>query len=147
MRNWTGIVCLTAAGLAASGGAPVEAVNKGRGGVALKGHDPVAYFTESKPVKGSASLAQEWNGAVWHFSRAENQRLFAANPAQYAPQYGGYCSWAVSKGYTADIDPAAWKIVDGKLYLNYSKSVQQMWEKDLRARIEAADKNWPLLHK
>jgi YHS domain-containing protein len=133
--------------MAASGGAPVEAVNKGRGGVALKGHDSVAYFTESKPVKGSASLAQEWNGAVWHFSTEENQRLFAANPAQYAPQYGGYCSWAVSKGYTADIDPAAWKIVDGKLYLNYSKSVQQMWEKDLRARIEAADKNWPMLHK
>jgi len=73
--------------------------------------------------------------------------LFAADPAKYAPQFGGYCAWAVSRNYTADIDPAAWKIVGGKLYLNYSKGVQQKWETDVTGNLSKAEANWPKLHK
>ena len=113
------------------------------GGVAIKGTDPVAYFTESSVVQGTSEYAYEWSGAVWHFSSAEHRDLFAANPEQYAPQYGGYCAWAVSQGYTAPIDPEAWKIVDGKLYLNYDKRIQARWEKDIPGNIAKANENWP----
>jgi YHS domain-containing protein len=126
---------------------PVDPVNKDRRGIALKGYDPVAYFAAGKPAKGAPQFSFDWMGATWWFVRGENRRLFQANPLQYAPQYGGYCSWAVSQGYTADIDPEAWKVVDGKLYLNYNKSVQKKWEQDLDSRIEAANQNWPRLHK
>ena len=90
------------------------------GGVAIDGTDPVAYFTDGRPAQGSSDFEHEWMGATWRFVSAAHRDLFAADPAKYAPQYGGYCAWAVSQGYTAKIDPAAWKIVDGKLYLNYS---------------------------
>ncbi len=112
-------------------------------GIAVDGTDVVAYFNEGKPVKGSASFTFEWNGAVWQFSNAENRNMFAAAPETYAPQYGGYCSYAVSQGYTASTTPEAWKIVDGKLYLNYSRRIQRRWELDIPGRIEAANKNWP----
>ena len=136
---------LTAAALLA---APIaasakDAVYQSFFGTAIDGTDPVAYFTENKPVKGSSDFAHEWNGATFHFASAENRDLFAANPEKYAPQYGGYCAWAVSQGYTASTDPEAWKIVDGKLYLNYSKSVQQTWEQDIPGNIAAGDGNWP----
>jgi len=124
----------------------VDPVNTRRG-VALKGHDPVAYFKRQAPVKGSPQFAHQWMGATWHFENAGNRDAFAADPARFAPQYGGYCAWAVSQNYTADVDPEAWRIVDGKLYLNYSKSVQKKWEQDVRKRIEDADLNWPRLHK
>lgn len=125
----------------------VDAVNKNRGGVAVKGHDPVAYFEESRAVKGSQQYTHEWAGATWRFASAENRDQFANDPQKYAPQFGGYCAWAVGHGYTADVDPEAWKIVDGKLYLNYSKSVQKMWEQDRRRWIEAGHANWPKLHR
>ena len=112
-------------------------------GVAIKGADPVAYFTDSAAVIGSAEFSHEWQGAEWHFASAENRDLFAENPEQYAPQYLGYCAWAVSQGYTAPIDPEAWKIVDGKLYLNYDKRVQERWSKDIPGNIAKADTNWP----
>ena len=112
-------------------------------GTAIDGTDPVAYFTEGKPVEGSAEFKHEWNGATWRFSSAENRDLFAANPEAYAPQYGGYCAWAVSQGYTASTDPDAWAIVDGKLYLNYNQAVQSKWGKSIPQNIAAADKNWP----
>ena len=83
-------------------------------------------------------------GATWRFASAKNRDAFAAMPAKYAPQYGGYCAWAVSLGYTASTDPEAWKVVDGKLYLNYSKGVQRQWVDDgPRTLIKAGDKNWP----
>lgn len=126
---------------------PVDPVNKDRSGLAIKGYDTVAYFTEGKPVRGSAAFTQSWNGATWRFASAANRDQFAADPAKYAPQYGAYCAWAVHKNYTADTDPEAWKIVGGKLYLNYNKEVQSMWQKDVDSRIAAADKNWPGLHK
>ncbi len=112
-------------------------------GVAVDGSDVVAYFTEGAPVEGSPEFSHDWNGVTWHFASAANRDTFAADPAKYAPQYGGYCAWAVSEGYTASTTPEAWKIVDGKLYLNYSRRIQRRWEKDIPARIAAADANWP----
>lgn len=116
-------------------------------GVAIRGYDPVAYFTDQKPVKGSEQFTFAWMGATWRFANAAHRDRFAANPAQYAPQYGGYCSYAVSKGHTASIDPEAWRIVEGKLYLNYSKSVQKTWGQDVPGNIQKANQNWPGLHK
>lgn len=112
-------------------------------GLAIRGTDPVAYFTDGAPVAGSAEFSHTWNNATWQFASAENRDLFVANPEQYAPQYGGFCAWAVSQGYTASIDPNAWRIVDGKLYLNYSKGVQRSWERDIPSNISKADANWP----
>ena len=83
---------------------------------AVGGYDPVAYFTEGKPVAGNSGITHQWKGATWRFASEKNRDLFKAEPAKYAPQYGGYCAWAVSQGYTAKGDPNHWKIVDGKLY-------------------------------
>lgn len=129
------------------GAGPVEPINKDRNSIAIQGFDPVAYFTKGQPVKGQPALEYEWNGATWRFSSEQSREEFKKSPEQYAPQFGGYCSWAVSRGYTAKIDPDAWKIVDGKLYLNYSKGVQKQWEADIPGNIEKANKNWPGLHK
>ena len=116
-------------------------------GGAIRGYDPVAYFTESKPVEGKKAFSHKWKGATWYFASEKNRDLFRADPEKYAPRYGGYCAYAVSRGYTASIAPEAWKIVDGKLYLNYSKGVQQTWEQDIPGNIKSADKNWPGLLK
>lgn len=112
-------------------------------GLAIRGTDPVAYFTQGKPVPGVAAYEYVWNNATWRFVSAENRDKFMANPEKYAPQYGGFCAWAVSQGYTASIDPNAWRIVDGKLYLNYSQRIQKRWEKDISGNIAKADANWP----
>ena len=116
-------------------------------GVAIRGYDSVAYFTDQKPVKGSEQFTFAWMGATWRFATAAHRDQFAANPAQYSPQYGGYCSFAVSKGHTASIDPEAWRIVEGKLYLNYSKGVQKTWAENVPGNIQKANQNWPGLHK
>ena len=110
---------------------------------AVQGHDPVAYFTEGKPVKGSKQFTTEYQGAEFRFTSAENLAAFQADPAKYAPQYGGYCAWAISQGYTAKGDADHWKIVDGKLYLNYNKKIQEDWEQDQASYIVQADTNWP----
>ena len=111
--------------------------------LALDGHDAVAYFRTGKPVKGAAAHVVAWNGATWHFASAENKAAFEAKPEAFAPQYGGYCAWAVSQGYTAKGDPSHWRIVDGKLYLNYNASVQKSWEQNIPGHVSKADKNWP----
>jgi YHS domain-containing protein len=111
--------------------------------LAVGGYDTVAYFKESKPIKGKAEFSTEYKGATWRFSSAANLTAFKANPTAFAPQYGGYCAWAVSQNYTASGDPNYWKIVNGKLYLNYDRSVQETWEKDIPGFIAKADKNWP----
>lgn len=116
---------------------------QGNGNTAIQGYDPVAYFTDSKPIRGSNQFSYSWQGSSWHFSSAANRDSFIANPDAYAPQYGGYCAYAVASGYTAPIDPNAWRVVDAKLYLNYSKSVQKRWVKDIPGYIERGDKNWP----
>lgn len=112
-------------------------------GTAINGYDPVAYFIMEKPVKGDTSHSYSWNGAAWQFANAENLTTFKSNPEKYAPKYGGYCAYAVSRGYTAPTDPQAWSVVDGALYLNYSKSVRSRWNSDQAANIVVGDKNWP----
>jgi YHS domain-containing protein len=115
------------------------------GSVAIGGYDAVAYFTEGKPVEGSSDFEYEWMGATWRFASAADRDQFAADPEKYAPQYGGYCAYAVSQGTTADIDPDAWHIEDGKLYLNLNKKVQSIWMKDIPGYIGKADANWPMI--
>jgi YHS domain-containing protein len=110
---------------------------------AIRGFDPVAYFTDARPVKGSEEIVHSWKGATWRFSSAENRDRFAAAPEKYAPQYGGYCAYAVAHNATASIDPQAWSVVDGRLYLNYSVKVRATWEKDSPGYIRKADANWP----
>lgn len=110
---------------------------------AIRGHDPVAYFTTGEPTKGSDQHSFEWNGATFKFANAANRDTFAANPEKYAPQYGGYCAYAVSEGYTATTDPEAWTVYQGKLYLNYSLGVRERWSEDIPGRIAKADTNWP----
>lgn len=142
------LALLTALFLAAPDAAfAVKPVNASFWSGAIKGYDPVAYFKEGKPVKGTGAYRHQWMGAIWYFASAENRDLFQKNPAKYAPQYGGYCAYAVSQGSTADIDPGAWTIFDGKLYLNYSLDVKKTWEKDIPGYIAKADKNWPNLLK
>ena len=118
-------------------------VNAHRRGIALKGYDTVAYFTTGEPTKGPAEFTHAWNGATWWFGSAEHRDLFAAAPEKYAPQFGGYCAWAVSNGYTAPVDPPAWKIVAGRLFLNYNAGVRRKWEADEANRIRLGDANWP----
>ena len=113
--------------------------------LALDGYDPVAYFKTGKPQKGNPAHAVRWVGADWHFASAENKAAFEASPQAFAPQYGGYCAWAVSEGYTAKGDPNTWRIVDNKLYLNYNASVQKGWEKDIPVRVAKGDQNWPIV--
>jgi YHS domain-containing protein len=115
--------------------------------VAVQGYDPVAYFTAGKPIKGEKAFTAEFNGATFRFVSAANRDAFLADPEKYAPQYGGYCAWAVSQGYHAKGDARFWKIVDGKLYLNYSASVQKKWEGDIPGFIAQADKAWPEINR
>jgi len=110
---------------------------------AIRGYDPVAYFTQRAPVKGSKEFRHEWRGATWYFASAENRDRFAADPDGYAPRYGGYCAYGVALGSAPEIDPRAWSIVDGKLYLNYNLPTRALWEKDIPGYIRKADANWP----
>ncbi len=110
---------------------------------AIRGYDPVAYFTQSKPVKGTPELKYAWKGADWHFASKENLDAFKADPEKYAPQYGGYCAYGTSSGYKAPTEAGAWTIVDNKLYLNYNRKVKETWSKDTPGYIKKADANWP----
>lgn len=114
---------------------------------AVGGYDPVAYFTDAKPVKGKKTFSTEYKGADWYFSSNENKDLFIANPEKYAPQYGGYCAWAIAKNSFAKGDPKQWSIVDDKLYLNYNADIKNQWSKDKSALIAKGDTNWPTLSK
>lgn len=112
-------------------------------GAAIRGYDPVAYFTEGKPVEGSRTFTHRWRGATWRFASAQNRDAFAAAPDKYAPQYGGYCAYGVANGYTVSTVPEAWSVVDGRLYLNYSLDVRADWLKDVPGHIRRANGNWP----
>ena len=112
-------------------------------GLALKGYDPVAYFTEKKPVRGKGEFTAQHEGATYRFASAANRDAFAADPGKYAPQYGGYCAFGVASGYKAPIEPDAWTVVDGKLYLNYNQSVRRQWSSDIPGFIRKAEANWP----
>ena len=120
-------------------------VNKTMLGTAIDGYDAVAYHTDGRPVEGSSEFAYQWLGATWRFASAENRDLFAADPETYAPAYGGYCAYGVAKGAKPGIDPEAWAVVDGRLYLNQSKKVQGLWQEDIPGYIAKADQVWPTI--
>ena len=127
--------------LAAS--APKPAVNTQSDNLALRGYDAVAYFTDGQAIRGVAQFEATWNDAKWRFASAEHRDRFVNAPDKFAPQFGGYCAWAVGHGYTADGDPEVWKIVDDRLYLNYSKRVQMKWEANIPEFIRQGQANWP----
>jgi YHS domain-containing protein len=112
-------------------------------GVAVGGYDPVAYFTDKKPVRGNPSISLEHGGAKYHFASEANRQTFQNDPAKYAPQYGGYCAWAIAEGYTAPGDPNYWTIHGGKLFLNYNRSVRANWEMDIPGFLAKSEVNWP----
>ena len=144
MRHRLPILALLLAVVSALPALAISPVNKTLlGGLAIDGYDPVAYFTDSKPVEGKKEFSFDWKGASWRFASAEHRDLFAKTPEKYAPQYGGYCAYAVANGRTADIDPAAWAVRDGRLFLNYDFDVQKKWLLDPAGYIARADVNWP----
>ncbi|HET7238471.1 MAG TPA: YHS domain-containing (seleno)protein [Terrimicrobiaceae bacterium] len=117
-------------------------LNVDRSGVGLKGYDPVAYFTQTKAVKGDAQFQSKANGVIYYFASAENKAAFDTNPAKYEPQFGGFCAWAVSRGYTAPVDPNAFQIVNGRLLLQYSLKVRKDFSADTEGNLKKADANW-----
>ena len=121
----------------------VAKIDTDSNGRAIRGYDTVAYFAAETAVQGDPKFEYAWNGAKWIFSSGENLEKFKKDPEAYAPQFGGYCAYAVSHGHTADGDPQAWKVVNGKLYLNYDPEVKKLWEKEQDKFIQDGEKNWP----
>jgi YHS domain-containing protein len=116
-------------------------------GVAIGGYDPVAYITDGKAVAGSREITIDHKGSTFRFASAANRDAFAADPEKYAPQYGGFCAFGTASGYKAKIDPAAFTVVGGKLYLNYNEAIQKKWRADIPGFVAKADKNWPEVSK
>ena len=133
--------------LAATVATPVFAAKPpvfvGKNGYAINGYDPVAYFTMGKPVAGSMDHSVMHNGATFLFANTEHKSMFESDPERYAPQFGGYCAYAVSKGATAKTEPDAWTVVDDKLYLNFNTEVRALWKQAIPGNIERANNNWP----
>lgn len=113
--------------------------------VAIRGYDPVAYFTQGAAFKGKKEYQYEWKGAKWRFSTEENMNKFILSPESYEPQFGGYCSYAVGLGQTAPSDPTQFTVSGGKLYLNFSSKTKVLWEDDRDKFIEQGHENWPKL--
>jgi YHS domain-containing protein len=149
VTRFAGLIVLGLSTLVGSSAAwsksPVNATLFGK--TAIHGYDPVAYFTDGKPVPGKQDFEFDWMGAKWLFATAEHRDTFKSAPEKYAPRYGGYCAYGVAQGSAVDIDPNAWSIVDGKLYLNYDLDVQKKWKQDVPGNIVKADKNWPAVVK
>lgn len=120
-----------------------QAVNTDRDGLALAGYDAVAYHEDHRAVRGDADLLVRHEGATYRFSSAAHRDAFQTDPAKYLPAYGGYCAYGVSRGYKVKVDPEAFTVVDGRLYLNYDKGVQGRWLKDIPGYVAKADANWP----
>ncbi len=138
------IVTLTLFGLATSA---VAGEFYEKDGVAIRGYDPVAYFTDQKPVQGSQSFTSEYQGSLFRFASAAHRDAFAAHPEKFAPQYGGFCAFGTALGYKAAVDPEAFTIVGDRLYLNYSLKVRAKWQEDIPGHIRKADHNWPDVQK
>lgn len=134
------LLLLTALVLPALAGA--QPVNTDSSGLALKGYDPVAYFTTGQPMRGDPRYTATHEGATYRFSSATNRDAFAREAARYAPQYGGYCAFGVAGGYKVRIDPEAFTVRDGKLYLNYDKRVQARWLTDVPGYLEKSESKW-----
>jgi YHS domain-containing protein len=116
-------------------------------GVALRGYDPVAYFVAAEPQKGQSQYSYEYKGSKFYFANESNRRAFVEAPEKYAPQFGGYCAYGTSQGYKVSTQPDAFAIIKDKLYLNYNKKVQEIWQQDVPGNIERAEKNWPEVQK
>lgn len=140
-------VCLPAEEPNVAGTLQANAIFQDDHRVAIHGYDAVAYFKEKMPVKGTNEFQYEWMGATWMFANAENRDAFVKAPHQYAPQYGGYCAYGMSRGYAVPTDPDAWSVVDGKLYLNFNRDVQKKWNQSIPEYIKLADQNWPKIPK
>jgi len=134
------VLLLAGFGGIAFGGSPMS-------DVAIKGYDTVAYFKDGRALKGSESFTFPWHGMTWHFSSKENRDLFAGSPEKYAPQYDGWCAWAMTESRLAVTDPEVWKIINGKLYLNCSKEAYEKWSRDIPGNIKKADSIWPTLRR
>jgi YHS domain-containing protein len=117
-------------------------LNLNKEGVGIEGYDPVAYFVDNKPVKGDARFSAKVGGATYHFASAANRAKFLENPVAYQPQYGGYCAFGVAKGFKPEVDPHAFEVVDGKLYLNKNADIQNRWKADKPMMIKSADEKW-----
>lgn len=134
---------LTSCGLIPSqANSSIEAVNVDENRVAIKGYDPVAYFTQAAPVQGSQQYTSEHNGAIYQFASAQHKALFDGDPVKYAPQFGGYCAFGVTQEKKYDVDPTAWAVVDDKLYLNLNAGAQRVWDRDRAGNIETGDSIW-----
>lgn len=140
-RRFLAVLCVFL-GLATQAFADSPAI-RATHGMAIDGFDPVAYFTDGRPIRGEDAHRLMWRGAVWYFSSAANRELFESNPRVYAPKYGGYCAYAVALGVTSHADPNAWTIHDGRLYLVRNAQVQVVWQRDIAGNIQRADANWP----
>jgi YHS domain-containing protein len=123
--------------------APAPEVSVESEGLAARGYDVTSYFLQGRPVRGNAAHQLKYKGVTWRFASADSLTKFKADPAAYAPQFGGYCAWAVSQGYIAPGDPEQWKIVDGKLYLNFNARAKELWEADQADAIKRGFANWP----
>ncbi|MGA7827992.1 MAG: YHS domain-containing (seleno)protein [Geobacteraceae bacterium] len=120
----------------------VAASESPAGTVAIKGYDTVAYFTDGKALKGNESFSYTWHNMTWYFLNSEHRDLFVASPEEYAPQFDGYCAWAMTESRKAVTNPEVWRIVDGKLYLNCSEAAYEKWRKDIPGNIKKANENW-----
>jgi len=122
---------------------PAPEINVSADGLAIRGYDATAYFLRGQPMLGSVAHQLQYKGATWRFASSKARARFKANPTAYAPQFGGYCSWAVSQGYIAPGDPKQWKVVGGKLYLNFNARAKELWEGDQANAIRRGHTNWP----
>lgn len=125
----------------------VMKIDKNIDGLALKGYDPVSYFTDMKPEMGVYKYKYDWAGATWQFKNEKHLKMFKQDPEKYAPQFGGYCGYGAGKGKLIHGDPNIWTIENGKVYLNVNKDVQKLFRKDLKKNIGKAEKKWPELSK
>ena len=141
----TAATCLAALVLSSVPALADGKVNTGYfGGVAIMGYDPVAYFTDGRSMKGSEEFSYDWLGTPWHFASGQHRELFMSEPVKYAPQFGGYCAGEVAfDGITVNIDPDAWRIIDGKLYLGYGKDFAADLEAHPQNWLPKAEANWP----
>jgi YHS domain-containing protein len=114
-------------------------------GSAIKGYDPVAYFRVGQPTPGRKEYSASYAGATWLFANEENKWAFEATPDTYLPAYGGYCAYGVAQGYLVKVEPEAWSIRDGRLYLNYDLNVRRQWLRDPAKYVDEADRNWSRL--
>lgn len=137
------LLALTPAPAFATPSQSSPSVSVSQEGIAIGGYDAVSYYSDGGPIVGSPAFEHRWNGVVWRFASAEARDRFTANAEAFAPQFGGYCAWAISQNYIAPGDPKVWRIVDGRLYLNFNERAKELWEADLADAIQRGKANWP----